>query len=303
MNVYFIDPTYLKDEAWYPLLTYLKVKAVYSFIPKEDLPKSLYTIIKPYLKAAYANQNIVKYANHGVFWLRAHFEKHIRLLTEDYENKEDITTEIRKKYCSGSAYNNIINLDSENCLFLMRLHSTFDDQGFILPPRHDVEELQDENLPTHIRKYCLNILHKAYNHRQYQFQSAFIVFDEFLRKAYKATTNRQKWEEYILTLENGKRVNFMYFVNRAVKEISPQEFPIVEVNGKKKFTPLRTSKGDCIYRKLLEDAEEAEEAYKDAEESRWGAGEWQREVNEMNREFWRECGDASSNCDSWSGWD
>ena len=29
----------------------------------------------------------------------------------------------------------------------------------------------------------------------------------------------------------------------------------------------------------------------------------QREIDEMNRDFWKECGDAGSNCESWPGWD
>ena len=31
--------------------------------------------------------------------------------------------------------------------------------------------------------------------------------------------------------------------------------------------------------------------------------EWQKEIDEMNKEFWRECGSAGSNCESWPGWD
>ena len=48
MNVYFIDPTYVKSEGWKPLLTFLKVKVAYSFIPKEELPENLISIINPY---------------------------------------------------------------------------------------------------------------------------------------------------------------------------------------------------------------------------------------------------------------
>ena len=57
MNVYFINPNYVKPEVWNPLLTYLKVKAAYSFIPKEELPVSLYSIIRPFLKASYSGQD------------------------------------------------------------------------------------------------------------------------------------------------------------------------------------------------------------------------------------------------------
>ena len=82
MNVYFVNPTYVKPEGWKPLLTYLKVKAAYSFIPKDELPESLYSIIKPYLKASYSNQDMKSFSDNCAYWLRAHFEKHIKLLSD-----------------------------------------------------------------------------------------------------------------------------------------------------------------------------------------------------------------------------
>ena len=39
MNVYFIDPTYVKPEGWEALFSFLKVKAACSFIPTKDLLK------------------------------------------------------------------------------------------------------------------------------------------------------------------------------------------------------------------------------------------------------------------------
>lgn len=111
MNVYFVNPTYVKPEGWAPLLAYLKVKAAYSFIPKEELPNSLYSIVKPYLKASYSNQDIKKFSDNCAYWLRAHFEKHIRLITDDYENVDDVPEEERKKYSSQSALNPNRSLD------------------------------------------------------------------------------------------------------------------------------------------------------------------------------------------------
>lgn len=67
MNVYFIDPTYVKSEGWNPLLTFLKVKSAYSFIPKEELPESLISIISPYLKAAYSNQDLKSFSDNCAY--------------------------------------------------------------------------------------------------------------------------------------------------------------------------------------------------------------------------------------------
>ena len=93
MNIYFIDPTYVKSEGWQPLLTFLKVKAVYSFIPKEELPESLILFINPYLKSAYSNQDLKTFSDNCAYWLRAHFEKHIHLLSEDYNDIGNIPRE------------------------------------------------------------------------------------------------------------------------------------------------------------------------------------------------------------------
>ena len=47
-------------------------------------------------------------------------------------------------------------------------------------------------------------------------------------------------------------------VNRGIKELAPNDFPSIEVNGKRCFTPLRTKEGDEKLQKFEKDAEEAE---------------------------------------------
>ena len=41
MNVYFIDPTYLKTDVLNALFNALKVKVAFSFIQEKDLPKEI----------------------------------------------------------------------------------------------------------------------------------------------------------------------------------------------------------------------------------------------------------------------
>ena len=180
MNVYFIDPQYVKPEGWHSLLSYLKVKAAYSFIPNNELPTNLVLLIKPYLKSSYSIQNYKKFCDNCAFWLKAHFEKHIHLITDDFGSieKKNIPEEELKKYSSNNALRNIVNLDDDNCLILLNLKSSYDKYGNIEPPVCYVNELQQHNLITHIAEYCLNILHKKYGHWQYREQSAFICFDK-----------------------------------------------------------------------------------------------------------------------------
>lgn len=303
MNVYFVNPTYVKPEGWKPLLDYLKVKAAYSFIPKEELPESLYTIIKPYLKASYSNQDMKKFSDNCVYWLRAHFEKHIRLITNDYDDLENVPQEERVKYSSQSAFNNLRNLDESNCLVLLKLESSFDEEGIIQAPTFNVYELQDSNLPKHITRYCLNILHKKLGHNQYQKQSAFLVFDEYFNETYYFNPRFQGWSRYHLTLNNGGSYPFIKTVYRGIREIAPNDFPPIEVNGKKLFTPLITEEGTKNLEKFFKDAEDAEKKYQEENSWRDSGDSWQDEVDELNRAFWRECGEGGSNCESWPGWD
>lgn len=303
MNVYFVNPTYVKPEGWKPLLNYLKVKSAYSFIPKEELPESLYTIIKPYLKASYSNQDMKKFSDNCVYWLRAHFEKHIRLITSDFEDVNNISKEERQKYSSQSAFNNLKFLDENNCLILIKLESSYNEKGIIKEPKYFVSGLQDSNLPTHITRYCLNILRKKYGHNQYQNQSAFIVFNEFFSSVYRFVPRYQEWNRYMLTTANGGSVGFMVNVNRGIKNLAPNDFPLVEVEGKQRFTLLRTNEGDEKLHKLIKEAEETEKRYQEENSWRDSGDSWQDEVDEMNRAFWRECGEGGSNCESWPGWD
>lgn len=303
MNVYYIDPTNVKPEGWSPLLKFLKVKSSYSFLPIEEIPNELYDVIKPSLKASYSNQDLKKFADNAAFWLRAHFEKHIHLITDDYETVASIPKEELRKYSSSSAYNNIINLDDANCLVLMKLKSSFDVTGEITAPQCYVSTLFDSNLPTHLTRYCLNILHKKYGHNQYQNQSAFIVFDEYFANAYQFVPRCQDWKRYSLRLKSGGMANFMKAVNKGVREKAPDDFPIINVEGKKRFTLIRTDEADMMYKKLIADADEAAKAYEEEQSQRGYGEDWQNEVDELNRAFWNECGEGGSNCESWPGWD
>ena len=311
MNVYFVDPTYVKPEGWEPLLKYLKVKEVYSLIPQTQLPVSLCSIVENHIKAIYPNQEIRKRAKYCTYWLRAYFENHIHLITSDYPDVESAPKEEISKYSSRSPYNNL-KLDTGNCLILLELESTYDDQGAILAPKCTVTDIaasylgySDQiNIPTHIASYCLNILNKKHQHKLYQKQSAFVLFDKYFAKTYRYTHNLRKWEIYSVLLKE-KSLPFIRFINNGIHKISPNDFPIIDDGDKKRYTTILCEEGVSNYKKFIEAAKKQAETYK--EYSRYdyedSAEPCENEVAEIIRDFWKGCGTAASNCESWSEWD
>lgn len=304
MNVYYIDPTYVKPEGWEPLLTYLKVKSAYSFIPKAELPTELLSIIKPYLKACYNGQDIKKFSDNCTYWLRAHLEKHLKLIPYEFEAIEEIPFVERKEFSSKSAFNNIKNLDDSNCLILMRLDSTYSYRGWIKAPETIIDELNGDSLPIYLSRYCLNLLKKYHKHSKYTEQSSFICFDKFFSKAYYYIHKYRRWQEYDLHFKDGQTVNFIWAINKNINLNSPESFPIKEIEGKRKFTLLRTVNGEKEYQQFVEDANKVYDEYEERERIEACAfGESDQEYTKRVREeFWKECGDSSSNLDSWDGW-
>lgn len=297
MNIYFVDPQYVKPEVWKPLLACLKVKAAYSFIPTAELPSSLLEIIQPYLKASYSNQEKNMFCDNCAFWLREHLEKNIHLITDT----NGIPKEDLKKFSSRSAFNNIKNLDDENCLVLITLYSSFDNTGTIDAPYCRWGNIL-ETMPTHVVKYCLNILHKKYGHNQYDKQSAFICFDRYFQNSFRYIPKYRVWDMYNIRFTNGKEVNFTYFVHNEIRKSAPELFPVIEVGGRRVFTRLRTEKGDIELEQLFQEAEKTRDAYEEEQRREAEDSDWSSLADEWNRDFWNECGDSGSNCDSWPGW-
>lgn len=304
MNVYYIDPTYVKPEGWEPLLTYLKVKSAYSFIPKAELPIELLSIIKPYLKTCYNGQDIKKFSDNCAYWLRAHFEKHLKLIPYDFEDIEEIPFEERKEFSSKSAYNNLKYLDDSNCLILMRLNSTYSYRGWIKAPETIFDELNGDSLPIHLSRYCLNLLKKYHKHSKYTEQCSFICFDKFFSQTYYYIHKYRRWQKYVLNFSNGKSRSFINAVNQGIHDLSSTSFPLIEHKGKNYYTSIRTPEGEIKYKQFIKEANEVREKYEEENKGEnYYYGESDKDILKREIEdFWKDCGDSSSNLDSWDGW-
>lgn len=250
----------------------LKVGAVLSFIPKSELAAELISIIEPCLVYSYNGVNLKRFTNNCVYWLREYFEKNIRLITDDYTDIKGLPVEERKKYSSQSPHNNLLNFDTKNCLILLELNSQYDETGCIVAPESCMHDWDVANLPTHIASYCLNILHKKYHHNLYQSQSAFVIFDKYFSRTYRyvhkvrrgySISEVREWNQCILTFKSkgDKRIDFMKTINQAMHKLSTDNFPLIEVNGKKSYTRLITDKGYDCYQQFLDEAKEMAERY------------------------------------------
>lgn len=305
MNVYFLDPTYLKDSAWKPLLTFLKVKSVYSFISRDQLSSKLLETIEPMLHAISNGDNTRSFADRCAFWLREMIESNVTLFTSDYPNG-NCPKDKRKDYTSNSPLNNITMFDNPNCLVLLPTKASTYYNGSLEAPSTYVEYLGTD-LATHVSSYCLNILHKKYHHNYYDSHTSFIIFDEYIGQSFRYVPRWHEWKQYSITTKNGNRYSFVKRINHEINKIAPKEFPILEQDGKRKLTLLRTEEGTEKYKAFIEvlndSITEYEEEREREERERAEAEDWDQYVRDCNRAFWEECGEFGSNCESWPGWD
>lgn len=304
MNIYFLDPTYLKDTAWKPLLSYLKVKSVYSFFTREQLSKALLDNIEQMLFAVSNGNDSKSFADRCAFWLREMIESNVKLLTSDYPNG-NCPKDKRKDYTSNSPLNNITMFDNPNCLVLLPTKASTYYNGALEAPSTCVSYISLD-LATHLSSYCLNILHKKYGHSYYDTHTSFILFDEYFVQSFRYVPKWHKWDEYSITTKNYQHLSFTRRIMIEVSKIAPEYFPVYEQDGERKLTLLRTDEGSEKYKAFITDLNESIREY---EEERImealaaaEAEDWQHEVDRMNRDFWDECGEAGSNCESWPGW-
>ena len=279
MNIYFIDPKYIKDVAWMPLLSYLKVKDSLSFIPDNELPNSLKDIIYP---SRFENQG-PRGIDNCSFWLREHLENCVRLKIKDYPDG-NVPKDSLKNYSTNSPQHNIENLGVQNVLILTPLCSTYDSEGIVQAP------LMNKYIDVFpgLMRYCLNILHKKYGHNEYDKQCSAILFDEFMSRSFLYFPKRREWLP----------IKFAPNVLKGVHDIDPSNFQLtVSDNGKEEYTSLITDFGQQKLSEFLNEVKEAIQEYRESitYEDSWH--DWQREVDQMNRDFWNECGESSVNCD------
>ena len=230
-------------------------------------------------------------------------ERYVTLFKSEYPY-EDCPKEIRQNYTTVSPLHNILKFDSPNCLVLLHTKTNPDFYGTHSAPRSDVD--LDMDLAEYVSKYCLNILHKKYQHYHYNSHTSFVLFDEFLGQSFRYNTITRCWQYYNSFNKNEDTSGFINRIYKEVNRLAPNLFPIDEQNGKYKFTLLINEEGAKKYElfeeKLNNSIEEYEWECKRKATEEYEHDLWQHDVEEMNRAFWEECGEFGPNCESWPGW-
>lgn len=283
MNIYFIDPTYIKEAAWRPLLKVLKVKRVYSFFAYGELSETLIELIKPITESFYNGQDFNKYTNSCVFWLRAHLEKHVKRVED--EEWECMSIEDKKHYSQWSPFNNLINLDDSNALILLKITTRLDNR-----PPESRDYYDSEETTVHIASYCLNILHKKLDTYFYSNHVPFISIDPFFFNAYRFRRQWHQFESYLMNIKE-KTYSFTGFIKNQINKSAPNDFPLIKKdNGKRYYTSIINDEGVAEAKRIEEirDEEEEEERKRQEEEDRlYQYGESQRWQDEQDYKYMR----------------
>lgn len=276
MNIYFIDPTYILDEAWSPLFNYLKIKSVWRFIQEAELSASIIESSKNIVKGMYTGQDMVSFVKNCSYWLAGHIAKHMPINsdeTDEVTNKGNIYQNARP---SSSALYNINHLDENNCLILISLTTDYDEEGTISKPHNYNYALKPSNVPTNIAKSSLSILNYRCGHDLYRERCAFVMFDKYMSKSYYYS----KWW-YILSFDkNGDTMLFTKIIKNNMHKIAPKSFPLISSGNGKSLSSIITNRGEEEYHSLLERAERQYEKHREWEESREDAEAWKQEMKE-----------------------
>lgn len=316
MNVFFMDYRYVRKDAWKYIVQVLKIEKVFCFFESMVLPPELFGISNVRYKGS--NTSIKTFCNSVVFSIA----NNITNYTKNNDGTVTYTDQclyIESK--SESPRNNLLKTNDPNALIL-GIMSDYGEPFF-----EGADELKSET-GLYISKYLCNILRKQLKTSEYSKRICFLMLNFFNRVEYMRKYHidiyyedgEKKYDRYYDWVDipnhnhsSSKRlIRYQRLILKLLHDSFPSEFPLIEKNGKIQYTSILGKESEdykkaqqkwndyCDEQKRRAAEEEAEEKLRRDMEVE--ASDWQREVEEMNRDFWNECGEAGSNCESWPGW-
>lgn len=231
MNIYFIDPRYIRPEDTPYLLEVLSIKRVYSYIPKALLPEVMSSSIPKHIKTTYCNnpekqESFYKNTTISICNNIVPLKKENGRLT-----RPDLDYGIESK--TDTPYNNLFFKDDFNAIVFATCKTGMGHNGKIYIPRFNFDNScflheQKKEIATETSKFCLNLLRKQLGTDKYEKRICFIKFDEFLTRSFYFKDG--KWNEFNLKGKD-RSYRFISQIAQMLRWEFPEAFPVKEENG------------------------------------------------------------------------
>ncbi|MBQ9547050.1 MAG: hypothetical protein IJU90_07175 [Bacteroidales bacterium] len=313
-----MDYRYIRKDAWKYIVQVLKVEKVFCYFESKELPPNIIGISKVRYKGG--KSSIKSFSDSIVYSLA----NKICPYTKGMSSPEtSIDPNLYPNSKSMAPRKNLLKTDDPNVLILGKMSKYgspyFEEEG--------CDELESETA-LYISRYLCNILKKKLGTSEYSKRICFLMLDFFHRTEYirRHCTNQYyddngnvqfetffEWEDMRFDYSTtGKHIiKYQTLVLKLLHDNFPNEFPLIQNGEKKQYTSILNKESEeykkakqewdeyCEEQKRIEEEERKQEEL----ENGWNAWDDWPSAEELNRDFWRECGEAGSNCESWPGWD
>lgn len=309
MNIIFMDPEYVRHDAWRYIVSVLKIRKVICFIDSKEFPLGTFGTAE----VQFRNQT-PESRKDIVYGLANQMKRRILSPDGDFLGHEDL--DLYKESHWNKPKTNIRETNDSNILILGNIYTKFrgpsifeetitcadDDYIFIPNPEDDYTE--DRDVALNMILYLFKILFKQLGTDKYKERICCYMMDFVAQRDFYMGEAcwKRVWD---------KKNHFIKFINSLLLKQYPNIFPIIDNNGKKCYTSifnkdvLDQARQEWIdyCKECREEERIEEERFNREREEMQSSYDWDAEVREINREFWNECGEAGSNCESWPGWD
>lgn len=272
MNVFFLDYRCFRNDAWSYIVQILKVNKVFSFVEPSTFCPLCYGFADVMVK-----DNTKEAMSQIAYYIANLAKKPIYTPDGDFLGYDDLDL-FQNSNCNRPE-NNISDTDDPNIIVLGILtHSVVDNS--VIPHFNIIE---DEDSGLFIAGYTLNILNKLlctdkYKKRISFFMADFVNIHDYITTGEEWVTRPRLYN--FLTWELHKKFPQIYQFR---KDYTKDTYEIANL-----FSEFYNSEKDKVERKYQKEIKILN--YDD--ELLYDGPSWQDETDEMNRQFWNECGDA-----------
>lgn len=261
MNVYFISPEHIRPFDFKFLMSVLKIKKVFSFIPSLSLDKEIIATLDS-LETKYcpAPSKQIDFYKSCVFSICSKIVKTNRINNSlQYED-----TNIYEDSVNFSPKNNLLKTNDDNILILAFCKTGMSSTGVIWTPQFHFDSIHQDSIKRDISReisnFSCNLLKKRLRHSKYNNRICFFKLDEYLMRGFYYNATNNKWIEYWSLNKNGKRKPFMSYISSLLYRNYPEIFTVSKNADKIIYDkPYPTSEALKLYKEFLKEAENRQE--------------------------------------------